>query len=312
MIGLIINPQSGNGKGKATWKVVHKLIEQQGLSFVYNFTAQSGDATSLARHMIEQQAVDQIIVIGGDGTFHEVSDGIYQSVNHGYRCRLGLIPAGTGNDFAKSYAIPTNPREALQLILEHSSVMMLDLIVNQHTGSYIATNSIGVGFDGHVAKRISESKFKQLTNLLGLGKLSYFLTMFKLFWTYQPTTIWLTIDGIEQEMAHTWFAVTTNVAYFGGGMQICPSAVADDGWLDVVVVQSRTRLRLLPIMIAVYGGKHVGHPAVHMYRGQQVSVRAQEQLYAQADGEAANGTPLHVKIAPAAIPVCVGHRADAI
>lgn len=301
MIGVIINPQSGHGKGIRVWQQIQPQLDNQHLSFVFRFTTQPLDASEIAIALIEQQAIDLLIVIGGDGTLHEVADGLWRCVQRGRRCELGFIPAGTGNDFAKAHSIPLDPLAAMEICLNPNRQMVSDIIVDQGSRAFVALNSIGVGFDGLVAKRMGETKSKRVLNRLGLGRLSYFMTMFVAFWTYRPTTVWITIDGSEQELADTWFVVTTNIAYFGGGMQICPPARADDGWLDVVVVQSKTRLRLLPIMIAVYSGKHVGHPAVNLYRGLQVSVRAHEPLHAQADGEAALGTPRAVMVAPAAL-----------
>ncbi len=305
MIGFIINPQSGHGKGTAVWHQVQQLWNKHPSTYVYRITAQAYDATHFAIQLIQEHNIETLIVIGGDGTIHEVANGIWRCLALGHTCVMGVIPAGTGNDYAKAHGIPTDVRLAVALLMGEPSLKRLDVIRYDEQHDLIALNSVGVGFDGLVAHLIETSRYKKMLNRFGLGKLIYFLTMFKVFWVYQPSVIRLTVDGVLYELPDTWFVVTANISYFGGSMKICPHAAADDGVLDVVVIQSSTRLRLLPLMLSVYKGMHIHHPAVTMYRGKHIEVSSTGPLMMQADGEQAGITPLNATIIAGAIQIIV-------
>lgn len=303
MIGIIINPFSGNGLGLKTWMKVQSELNRRGTEYIYKKTTRGGEAYELAVKLVKQDLVKRIIVIGGDGTINETAGGLVYA-DGASSCILGVIPAGTGNDFAKAHGIPSNPVEALELALSQGRVKRIDLI--QTDNGTIAINNLGAGFDGLVAKLTNEASYKKHLNRLRLGKLSYFITMLRVFGTYKPSTIWLTVDGITHELPNTWLAATANSPFYGGSMQICPQALVDDGWLDVIVIRSPRRWNLLSIMFSVYAGKHTSHPAVTFYQGRSVSIRSEVPLLLQADGEPAGTSPIKLDIVPSGISIIAG------
>ncbi|KRE98918.1 hypothetical protein ASG89_28560 [Paenibacillus sp. Soil766] len=304
-IGIIVNPLSGNGRGANIWGEIQTYLQENRISYLAKLTTQAGEATQHAIMLIQEHHVQRIIVIGGDGTVHEVAGGIWQLQNSKSSspvCSLAVIPAGTGNDFAKAYGIPNHPLQALQIALHASNTVQIDLL-HALQNHQVAVNSIGAGFDGMVAKITNDASYKKLLNRLGLGKLSYFISILRVFATYQPSTAWLEVDGSVTKLPNMWLAAVANIPFYGGAIQICPTATPTDGVADVVVIQSKSRFRLLPVLFTVYQGKHTEHPAVSFYKGKSISIRTEKPLLVQADGEFAGSTPLQIELIPAAITV---------
>lgn len=300
-IGIIVNPLSGNGRGSNIWGEIEAYLRSHHISYVAKITTHAGEATQHAITLIQEHHVIQLIVIGGDGTVHEVAGGVWELQQADNPCPIAVIPAGTGNDFSKAYGIPTQPLEALQIALQATTTVKIDLL--HASNKQIAVNSIGAGFDGMVAKITNEASYKKLLNRIGLGKLSYFISILRVFATYQPSTAWLNVDGREYELPNMWLAAVANIPFYGGAIQICPTASPYDGVADVVVIQSKGRIRLLPVLFTVYQGKHTKHPAVSFYQGKSIAIRTEKPLLVQADGEFAGSTPLQIEIAPSAIAV---------
>ncbi|WNR45917.1 diacylglycerol/lipid kinase family protein [Paenibacillus roseipurpureus] len=304
-IGIIVNPLSGNGRGSNIWREIETYLQSHHIAFLVKLTTYAGEATQHAMTLIQHHQVHQLIVIGGDGTIHEVVAGMRQlALTSDSPCSIAVIPAGTGNDFAKAYSIPTHPIEALQIALAAAKKVQIDLL--QATNHPIAVNSIGAGFDGMVAKVTNEASYKKLLNRFGLGKLSYFISILRVFATYQPSIAWLEVDGNTYELPNMWLAAVANIPFYGGSIQICPTASPCDGHADVVVIQSKGRFKLLPVLFTVYQGKHTKHPAVTFYKGKSITIRTAKPLLVQADGEFAGSTPVQIEIIPAAITVISG------
>ncbi|MEX2462484.1 MAG: diacylglycerol kinase family protein [Paenibacillaceae bacterium] len=301
MIGVLINPLSGNGQGLKTWLKVQNELGARNTEFVYMMTSRVGEASDIAAKFVQVDRIERLIVIGGDGTINEAVNGLIHT-GGAASCILAVVPAGTGNDYAKAHGIPLDPVAALLLALSPlSRVKQIDLI--QIENGIFAINNVGAGFDGMVAKLTNEAAYKKLLNRVGLGQLSYFITMIRVFGTYKSSTLWLEIDGITHELMNTWLAATANIPFYGGSMQICPHALSDDGWLDVVVIRSSSRWKVLSIMFSVYTGKHITHPAVTFYKGRSIGVRSKSPLLLQADGETAGTTPIQLNIVPAGISI---------
>jgi diacylglycerol kinase (ATP) len=301
LIGFIVNPLSGNGRGANIWKEIETHLQMNQIPYVAKITKKAGEAKELTISIIPEHSVKKLIIIGGDGTIHEAACGLAHLQKAGIHCSLAVIPAGTGNDFAKAYSIPKEPIQALSIALSEKKKVQIDLL--RGLNELVAVNSIGAGFDGMVAKLTNESSYKKYLNRLGLGKLSYFLTILRVFATYQPCTVWLKVDDTDHELPHTWLAAVANIPFYGGAIQICPSASPHDGIADIVIIQSRGRFRLLPVLFTVYQGKHTNHPAVSFYKGTSISLRTQIPLLIQADGEYAGATPLQITLEPASITV---------
>ncbi|MGG1555667.1 diacylglycerol/lipid kinase family protein [Paenibacillus ferrarius] len=307
-IAIIVNPLSGNGRGSNIWREIETELVRCAVSYEVAMTTKPGDASLRATAYAHEQTFDLLLVIGGDGTVHEAANGLLLSGAARQQLRMGVIPAGTGNDFAKAYGVPRRPLQALYLALHGRGEAMIDVLA-LGAGTRVAVNSFGAGFDGMVAKVTNEAGYKKLLARFGLGRLAYLLSILRVFATYQPQAARLEVDGLVHELPHMWLCAIANIPYYGGAIQICPGASPTDGLADVVVIQSRSRLRLLPVLLTVYQGKHTTHPAVTFYRGTAIKLSAGEPLLLQADGEIVGSTPLYVHVVPGALRVCCAEGA---
>lgn len=281
MLGFIINPVSGNGKGALVWEQVQAELHRRGVRYLHKVTQQAGETVRLAQQLLDEPNLNALITIGGDGTAHEAVNAIYLS-GRLQTIRFGLIPAGTGNDFAREHDLPSKPLDVLNLILEKNSQRPIDLF--QMEGK-VAVNCIGIGFDAVVANHTNKAAYKNVLNKLKLGKVAYFISAIRAYFSFRPFSAVISSDGSEQRFSSVWMIVNSNVPYFGGGMKVCPHAVCDDGDADIIIFHSKSRARLLSIFQSIYTGKHIGHPAVSIMKGKQFRITTDIPQQIQADGE---------------------------
>ncbi|MBY0054283.1 diacylglycerol kinase family lipid kinase [Brevibacillus agri] len=292
MVGFIVNPVAGNGKGKRVWERIEPAVNGLGAVFSVRETLGEGDAEKLAKELIQKEGVNKIIAIGGDGTVHGVLNGIYQS---GQACKFGLVPAGSGNDFARAHGIVNDPSEAVERILSEKAERRIDLML---MNGRIAANSIGAGFDAQVAKATDAAQYKAWLNRYGLGGLAYVISVLRELRNFKPGHLSLQVDGQTIDKSGVWLVTAANIPNYGGGMKICPMAVADDGLTDICVVSNASRGELLRAFLKIYTGTHVTHPKVSFFRGSQVTIETAVPLMVHADGELMGETPVQVKMLP--------------
>lgn len=281
MLGFIINPVSGNGKGALVWEQVQAELQRRGVPYLHQVTQQAGETVRLAKQLLNELNLDALITIGGDGTVHEAVNAIYLT-GRLRTVRFGLIPAGTGNDFAKEHGLPAEPLDGLNMILEHNVERPIDLFEME---GKVAVNCIGIGFDAVVADNTNKAPYKNTLNRLKLGKVAYFISAIRAFFSFRPFSAVITSDDSEQRFSSVWMIVNSNVPYFGGGMKVCPHAICNDGDADIIIFHSNSRVRLLSIFQSIYTGKHIGHPAVTVMKGKQIRIATDFPQQIQADGE---------------------------
>lgn len=286
MFVVVINPTSGNGKGGKVWNKVKPLLEKKGISFEAYVSKEKGD---ISRFVAKLDRADKLIVIGGDGTLHEVLNGL--SKNH--EIAIGYIPAGSGNDFARSLNIPLAYEKALECILRGEEKKLDVLKVGEH----VCATIVGAGFDGFVVEQSNKWVLKKWLNKLGLGKISYLLTVILAVFQYRPCQIELTVDGVTERFSNVWLVAVGNLPYYGGGMKICPKAVGDDGQLDICVVSNLSSISLLSFFPNVFLGKHIALTSkVATRKGRQISIAASTPTIVQGDGEILTAAPVGISI----------------
>jgi diacylglycerol kinase (ATP) len=278
MLGVIVNPVSGSGKGLKVWKQVAGYLTKASIRFNIKFTSETGHASKIFDEYLKQSDIEKILVVGGDGT---ISEAIQNGINTNRPISLGYIPAGTGNDLAKSLGISLHPLAALKQFL-NGTEKMLDIGM---VGERLFINSFGVGFDGAVVKAMQQNKLKKRLNYLKLGSLSYLFSIMSVLRSYQPLNISLFVDSHEYQIKNVWMVVVANQPYYGGGMKICPDACANDGIFEICVINGLTRWQIIRYIPMIYKGTHVNLPYVKVIRGQRVSIHSEQRMNAQADGE---------------------------
>ncbi|QRG67679.1 diacylglycerol/lipid kinase family protein [Brevibacillus choshinensis] len=298
MLGFIVNPVAGNGKGKEVWGVLEQILRQQEAVYRVRETSREGEAQTIAVELIEKEGVNKIVAVGGDGTIHEVVNGIHQS---GKACMLGHVAAGSGNDFSRGHGLSNDPEEAIERILSEKREKVIDLL---KINGRLAVNSVGAGFDGQVAKTTNAASYKKWLNRMRLGKAAYLWSVIRVLFTYQPCEVKLTVDGEVFFVEKAWLIAIANIPNYGGGMLICPRAVADDGMAEICVVNDVGRWGLLRAFPQIFTGAHVNHPKVSFFRGKKITVEAQRPLFVHADGEIVDSTPLRVEVIPKSQRIC--------
>jgi len=292
MLRFIVNPKAGNGKGLRIWKRAAKVLQAKQIPYEVQFTQYTGHAKKLAQAMAEQPDTAAVVAVGGDGTVHEAANGIAGIA--GSHAALGCIPAGSGDDFARGLGIPRNWQKALERVLAGAPVRIDAARIND--GLFVI--SAGIGFDGEVARMTNRSFYKRLLNRIGLGSLSYVISVLRLLASYRPCQVRMELDGRTLDFSDVWLVAVANMPYYGGGMKICPDARHDDGILNVCLVHGIRRIDFLRFFPLVFQGSHVSHPSVLMLSGKRISIEGASPMAIHKDGESAGQTPVCIEALP--------------
>jgi diacylglycerol kinase (ATP) len=290
---FLVNPASANGKTGKRWPQIARAAHAAGLRGEAIFSERAGQLGELARQATDDGA-SLLVVVGGDGTVHEVVNGIVGREG----VELALIPRGTGWDFARTHEIPKRLGGALRIATD-GTARPFDLgRASYQAGGNQATawfaNMASVGMSGAVA-----AKANSTTKALG-AKTSYLLALGVVFARWQNVHLRVRVDEEERDalMEDTIVAVGR---YLAGGMKITPDAEPDDGLFDVLLIGDVTKTELVRVMPKIYRGTHLPHPKGEVLRGRTVSIDADEPLPLQLDGEQPGTTPVRLEIVPAAI-----------
>lgn len=275
---IILNPAANRGKMDKYRTLILDRAKREQARYVE--TTKQGEAKELA--MIAAKEGSPVIVVGGDGSVHEVVNGILSS---GSRVPLGIIGAGSGNDYAwNTLKLPRDPIHSINKAF-HGQLVEVDAgIVN---GSYFA-NSFSVGLDAAIAA--SADRMKKIPLMSG-SRLYYTATLKELLLGYRKCP-WLSFqlqreDGSTTKIQSKRFVLiaVTNGPTYGAGFRINPKANHADGLFDVCTIDYAPLLRALKLLPVVKKGEHMGLPEVTCYLAKSVSIESQHCVDVQMDGE---------------------------
>lgn len=290
---IIINPIAGSddGAGELPRRVAARVD-----GFVH-VTAGPGDAERFARRSAESGA-RRIISVGGDGTLHEVVNGL-TSVDKTPLPTLCIIPQGTGNDFCRTLNIPQELDAAIEVInAGHTEALDLVRIETPDQAPTVMVNAATGGFSDKVDDWVS-SELKHRW-----GALAYLKAALEARHNIPEYDIVLELDGETLETSGCALVVA-NGAYAGGGMPLVPEASSNDGKLDVMLVQSSTTAERLRALTRFLFRKHPDDPAILMRRAESIVVRAEPVMRFNVDGEPKAQSPITFKVLRHALKVCV-------
>lgn len=292
---FIVNKNSGNGGGFRVWKKIQNILQKREIPYEYTFTNCAEQAhTFLIERLSSSIKWNAVGVVGGDGTIHSLLPALRAT-----GIPLAVFPAGSGNDTARGFRIPMKTAAALDIMLE-GLPKIADLISISGKSTLTA---LAVGFDAQVAHNVNNSSYKKICNRFGLGRLAYVIGVFHTLMTFHPAPLTVELDDETHHFTNAWMAAVTNVTSYGGGLTICPSALPDDGILDVCIVHDCSRLQLMVLFPTILFKKHTKLPFVKMLRGKQVSVQSSLPRLALGDGEHIASTPLTATADPGALRV---------
>ncbi len=274
-LAFIVNPASG--KGVKAFKAF-----KQKLTIPYRtyMTGYQGHATKIVKHLVKEEKIALIIVVGGDGTIHEVLNGIGM-----HAITLGVIKNGSGNDFGRYFKTFEHPRE-IERFMNHPKPSWVDVLRVKH-GKFnrLMMNNSGIGFDALICEYVNHSRLKKVLNKFHLGRLVYPYYVIKALKAFKPFSMTVSMNGDMTLYERVWFLTVSNQPYFGGGMQIAPMAKADDQLLDVTIVHGLDAKTFFKMFWLVYRGKHLDLPYVSQEQVPSVSVTLSDRIVCHSDGE---------------------------
>lgn len=291
---FIVNPLAGSGRTATQFAAVEKKLVELGVDYRVSYTQRPHHGTELALEALEAGA-SCVVAAGGDGTVNEVA-----SAMCGKDAAMGVLPFGTGNDFARAAQLSTEPFEALSVILGGYTRQMDVGMVN---GLHFA-NVAGIGFDVDVLR--ATEKYKVKYN----GMLPYLLGIFEAMTHLRTLHTTITANG-ESFREDALLIIIGNGQYFGGGMRAVPTGDIFDGLLDVRVIKKVSLPRFLSLLPKfVKGTLSEDCPYLRCFRTDALDVSCPEECTLELDGEMVSGTPASIRLQRGAINLLVNKGKD--
>lgn len=289
----ILNPAAGGGAAGRRWPKIEARLKESGIAVVTFASEAPGHATVLASEAASRQ-FDAILAVGGDGTVHEVVNGLLPAT--GKQVPLGIIPAGTGMDIARSLGLGARPLRIAQRL---ASPRRTEVDVGLAAGGRAFLNFAEIGLGGSVVARQSASR-RRLP-----GRLSFLAAAVHSMMTEPLARVRVEVDGVLAYDGPTVSTVVANGRFFAGGMKIAPTASMGDGHFDVIILADFTRAQLAANIWRVYPGVHLTHPKVVFTRAVEVRVFTEDALRLDLDGELYPAEQYHFRLLPRALTLLV-------
>ena len=300
---LIANPISGKGGAKSLAEQAHAALTASGSQGQLVFTSAPGDAKRFAAEAVSE-GIPHLIACGGDGTLHEVVNGIATTPE----VTLGVLPCGRGNDFAAAIGIPLKPDAAIETLLSGTPTRV-DLgrcyssgqrsAISGIVDSYFTTIAT-CGYDAEVSRRAATG------TPLFAGTASYAYAAVETLFYYDPPSVHLEGEFGTYE-GPLLLAATGITNRYGGGFQIVPNACINDGLFDVCIIRPVSPLTVLRLLVTLFWGGHVSHPAVSIHRTPTLTIKSDPPLLLYADGEPMSETPVTIETMKDGLTVMAPH-----
>jgi len=291
-VSLFVNPTAGRGRAGRRLSRIAALLEQAGIEFEPYQSQTIGDLEDQVRSQVNR-GTDRIVVVGGDGSVHEAVNGIMGADNP---ARLGVIPSGTGNDFAKACYISLDWEHATQLLAERIKVDATSrcIDIGRMNERYFA-NGAGIGFDAKVTRVARSYRWP-------IGDLVYLFAIFRCLADGVATPdVTITSDELTTHGPIT-LASISNGAWVGGMFHIAPMADNSDGKLELLIADPVSRMRILSLLPKIISGKHLGESEVRHASVCRVTIDCSADVPSHLDGEVgAPASRFVIEILPAAL-----------
>jgi YegS/Rv2252/BmrU family lipid kinase len=291
---LLVNPTAGRGRAARLKAEVRQAIEAEWGEVVSVDTTAPLDAVERVRQWVAE-GVERVVVLGGDGTLHEAANGVLRSGRKELP-PIGVVPAGTGNDYAKLAGTAGLPSALAVRRLARGRIRYLDV---GHAWDEYFLNAIGVGFDAEVARQVIASQ-------RGSGLPAYLAAVLQVVRTFKPFRA--EIEAPEGNLSDSFMLVTAGIGnVVGGGFRLTPAAVPDDGLLDVCAIRRLSTPGLLVRLPLTIPGWHTRLRVVKTFRTTHMTIIGLDgPLIAQFDGEVRSQEGrMEIRLEPARLPVMV-------
>lgn len=298
MFDVIINPAGASGKTKKKWiKEIEPLFQQANVEYNVYYSSLDYDISDIIKGLTSTNEEKNIVIIGGDGSMNLAVNGIQDFKN----TRIGLIPCGSGNDFALGLRISKDIKQCTKQILEGSIKRSIDVgeVIYFDRSEELCKEDIqsdgyvhrrfvissGIGFDAHICQRAQISPMKKALNKIHLGKLVYLLIAIKIIASTKRIPTRITINQHEYYYPELLFAVGMNTKYEGGGFQFCPHACEIDHQLDLCIGNQLSQFDFFRIFPYAYSGSHLKFDGVYENRSSTIEMESEKPMWVHTDGE---------------------------
>ena len=313
---IIIN--NAAAKVRRAWPTVRERLEAGGVGFDSHETTKPGDATQRTREAL-REGVTTIAVVGGDGTLSEAAEGFFQFKENieelpfqvSSRASLAVLPAGTGDDFARGLTGGTRAtlEHWIELFISHCQnperfTRPVDAIYgrcNQYTTPFVCLNASTMGIGGETAARVAaQGNFMRRFS----GEARFASAAMAALAKWRERRVRITIDDNEVIEGPMNLAAVANALYAGGGMMLSPEARFDDGKLDIVTASGLNRAQVVRELARIHKGGHVANPKVCIRQGRKVRIETfatEDAMRIEADGNVRGVTPVEFQVMPQAL-----------
>lgn len=308
----IIVTSSADTVARKKWEKAEPRFKDSKKPYQVHYTASEADITNVVEQItwFDEAGADDspdptnLVVFGGDGTLNYVLNGIRDFS----KVRIGYVPAGTGNDFARDIDILGKDDETIDRILAGKVVRTTDLgelVYKQGTEKHrrYFHVSAGIGYDAAICAHVDRSFLKPCLHKLGIGKIIYPLMAAKLLFQTPMVSVKVTLDKKRKFfLDKTLFIVCMNHRFEGGGFEFCPDADASDGQIELCMASGLRRLSFFRIFPKVYKGEHGGYTGIELDHAKFVHIRSSIPMWIHTDGEAFTmASDLGVRLIPGAL-----------
>jgi diacylglycerol kinase (ATP) len=290
---VIINPNAGSVKD---FDLLRSKIEKLKPSHIH-VTAEPGDAQAHAIEAI-RTGCNYIVAAGGDGTLNEVINGI---AKHAAQVRIGLIPLGTGNDFARCLNLPISVDENIDLLLSAETIA-IDLVRVQSDQTRYFVNVSAGGFSGMVDEKVTPEIKRNW------GPLAYVRGAAAAFPELRAYRTSIELGEKETFSIDLYNVIVANGRYVAGGLPIAPEADPTDGLLDVILIPERPKSEIVLLAAEILLGKHLESSTITFRRTTKVSIKSRPGMWFNVDGELVGNDPATFEIMPRALQFVAGKR----
>ena len=322
---IIIN--NAAAKARHAWPVVRLRLMEAGIEFDFYETTKPGDATIQTRAAIRNGGTI-VAVIGGDGTLSEAAQGFFEFSSRledlpsqiNPDAQLAILPAGTGDDFARSLMGRREPLEKwIDIFISHcrspgeGKVRVVDVLYGLCDGyktPFICLNASTMGIGGETAARVTaQGDFMRRFS----GEARFAAAAVAALAGWRERRVRVSIDDREVIEGQMNLAAVANALYAGGGMMLSPQAKVDDGKLDVVTASGLSRANVVRELARIHKGGHISNPKVRIVQGEGVSIEtfsAEDAMPIEVDGNVRGVTPVEFRVMPRALRFVVGQKKE--
>ncbi|MGH2543988.1 MAG: diacylglycerol/lipid kinase family protein [Ardenticatenaceae bacterium] len=301
---IIVNPHAASGRALWQFRQLEPLLSQAFDDFHVAVTSHPAEVAQQIA-LAAEAGYDTILSAGGDGTNLAVVNALAQRLEHGFT--LATLPLGTGRDWARTLGIPPEPEAALQWLMR-AEARPIDIgRVTADGMQHFFLNVASAGLSGEVGRRVNAAPVKRPWTYLG-ATISTLLQ-------FGATAMRVSVDDIPTYEGGAILLAVGNGRFFGRGMMVCPDAHINDGLLDVVIVESMGKVKVLTALGTLYKGTHIEREDVHVLRGRRVTVEALGPpvgIELDGDSDLGSHTSITYEIVPGALRMLVDPSVGAV